>query len=282
MKNLFALGVTIAILGGLFGCGRSGPRRLPDAGFQVAFESHKIAAEIPSGQTVSADITVKNISPVTWPSKPDDRGRYAVHLSYHWLDQKGSPVVFDGLRTPLPRDLKAGESADLKARIQAPAKPGKYTLEVTLVQERAAWFPEKKGARLALPVTVLEADETTLSGAGAVPVPAPAAAETLTETAKPSTKTAANARDSGRAVERDGGSWSVQVGSYAEKKIAMSLARKLKNKGYDAYVTVVVNLKGKEWHRVRVGRFEERARAEKLRATLDSSDNLHQSIVTRR
>jgi hypothetical protein len=175
MKNLFAVGMMIVTLGGVFGCSKSGPRRLPESGFQVAFESHKVASEIPSGQTVAADITVKNVSPVTWPSKPDERGRYAVNLSYHWLDQKGSTVVFDGLRTPLPRDLKSGESVDLKAQIQAPAKPGRYTLEVTLVQERAAWFPEKRGARLVLPVTVLEAGETTLGSAGAVPVPTPVA-----------------------------------------------------------------------------------------------------------
>jgi hypothetical protein len=75
-----------------------------------------------TGKTVSAEITVKNVSPVTWPSKPDKKNRYAVNLSYHWLNQKGATVVFDGVRTPLPRDLKPGESVNLKAAIQAPAK----------------------------------------------------------------------------------------------------------------------------------------------------------------
>ena len=207
MKNLFAVSMMIVTLGGLFGCGKSGPRRLPESGFQVAFESHKVASEIPSGQTVSADITVKNVSPVTWPSKPDERGRYAVNLSYHWFDQKGATVVFDGLRTPLPKDLKPGESVDLKAQIQAPAKAGRYTLEVTLVQERAAWFPEKKGARLVLPVTVLEAGETKLGGVGAVPVPTPVAAQTPSEkTEKFSTEITAKTNDSVRSVERDSAS----------------------------------------------------------------------------
>ena len=282
MKNLLAVGMMIVTFGGVFGCSKSGPRRLPDAGFQVAFESHKVASEIPSGQTVSADITVKNVSKVTWPSKPDERGRYAVNLSYHWLDQKGSTVVFDGLRTPLPRDLKPGEAVDLKAQIQAPAKPGRYTLEVTLVQERAAWFPEKKGARLVLPVTVLEAGETTLGSAGAVPVPTPVAAGTPSEkTEKSLTEIVAKPNDSLRSVERDGGSWSVQVGSYVEKKIAMSLAKKLKSKDYDAYTTVAV-IKGQELHRVRVGRFEQRAEAEKLRETLRTAEKLERAIVTRR
>jgi len=150
----------LLFVGGLLSCGDKGARRLPESGFQVAFESHKIASQMTSGKTISANITVKNISPVTWPSKPDTKGRYAVNLSYHWLNQKGVPVVFEGLRTPLPKDLKPGESVNLNAAIQAPANPGKYTLEVTLVQEQVAWFPENKGAKLVLPVTVSEDGET--------------------------------------------------------------------------------------------------------------------------
>ncbi len=155
----------IVTLGGLLGCGKGGPKRLPESGFQVAFGPHKIASEMKSGKTVSADITVKNISPITWPSKPDNQDRYAVNLSYHWLNRKGESIVFDGLRTPLPRDLRAGESVDLKAAIQAPAKPGRYILEVTLVQERSAWFPEKNGAKLVIPVTVSESSEVTADAA---------------------------------------------------------------------------------------------------------------------
>lgn len=144
----------VITLGVLLGCGDRGPRRLPESSFQVAFESYNVASEMKAGKTVSADITVKNVSPVTWPSKPDKKDRYAVNLSYHWLNQKGATLVFDGLRTPLPRDLKPGESVKLKAAIQAPAKPGRYILEVTLVQESSAWFPEKNGAKLVVPVTV--------------------------------------------------------------------------------------------------------------------------------
>lgn len=149
------LGVFIATAG----CGDR--KRLPDSGFQVAFESHNVPSQMQSGKTISADIRVKNTSPVAWPSKPDNKDRYAVNLSYHWLGPKNAMVVFDGLRTPLPRDLKPGESGDLKARIRAPEKPGRYTLEVTLVQERNAWFPEKDGGKLVLPIIVIEASEAS-------------------------------------------------------------------------------------------------------------------------
>jgi hypothetical protein len=159
MKHRIIRSVIVIMLSGVMGCGDRGAKRLPEAGFQVEFQSHNVASEMTSGKTVVVDITVKNISPVTWPSKPDTKNRYAVNLSYHWLNRKGEAIVLDGLRTSLPRDLKPGESVDLKAAIQAPVKLGRYILEVTLVQESAAWFPDKNGAKLALPVTVAAGSE---------------------------------------------------------------------------------------------------------------------------
>jgi len=61
----------------------------------------------------------------------------------------------------------------------------------------------------------------------------------------------------------------------------MSLAKKLKDKGYDAYV-MVTNVKGKELHRVRVGRLEQRAEAEKFRETLRTTEKLERAVVTSR
>lgn len=178
MKHRLAVSMIVIVLGGLLGCGDGGPKRLPESGFQVAFESYTVASEMTSDKMISADITVKNVSPVTWPSKPDSKDRYAVNLSYHWLNQKGETVVFDGLRTPLPRDLKPGESVDLKAAIEAPARPGRYILEVTLVQEHSAWFPEKNGAKLVLPVTAIEGGEITADTGATAPFHTQASAAT--------------------------------------------------------------------------------------------------------
>jgi hypothetical protein len=147
--------LAIALLFVLTGCGR-GPKPLPLVGFKVEFGEQNIPTQMAADKTVPADISVKNASERTWPSKPDQKGRYAVSLSYHWLDQRGQVVVFDGLRTALPRDVKPGESVKLNASIRTPQHPGQYTLEVTLVQESVAWFPEKDGGKLTLPVTVVE------------------------------------------------------------------------------------------------------------------------------
>jgi cell division septation protein DedD len=261
---IFRLAVSVVVIAfvALTGCGERS-KKLPDSAFQVAFESHNVPSQMQSGKTISVDVRVKNISPVVWPSKPDSKERYAVTLSYHWLGPRSVTVVLDGLRTPLPRDLKPGESVDLKATIQAPEKPGKYTLEVTLVQERNAWFPEKDGGKLTLPVIVTEASETTSSERSEKPQP-----EAVAKTSKSATSD-----------DRSSGSWSVQLGSYADKKVAANLAKKLKDKGYDAYVTAVT-VKGKEVHRVRVGHFTARADAEKLRETLRTVEKQQRAVVT--
>jgi hypothetical protein len=137
----------------VFGCGESSPR-LPLAGFKVAFGPHNVPTEMVAGEILLADIAIKNASTKTWPSKPNQRGRNAVNLSYHWLDGKRQMVVFDGLRTPLPRDLNPGESVTLRAAIRAPEKGGGYLLHVTMVQEGVAWFSDSDGGQLLIPVVV--------------------------------------------------------------------------------------------------------------------------------
>jgi hypothetical protein len=147
---------TLALLA-FFGCGGDSSSKLPLVGLKIEFGKHNIPTEMVAGQTVLANITIKNASSKTWPSKPDPRGRNAVNLSYHWLDRKRQIVVFDGLRTPLPSDLNPGESLTLRAAIHAPEKPGEYVLHVTLVQEGVAWFSEKDGGQLLIPVSVAAA-----------------------------------------------------------------------------------------------------------------------------
>ena len=107
-----------------------------------------------SGERVAADVTVKNVSPVSWPSKPNSKNLHAVNLAYHWLDRKRKMVVFDGLRTPLPRDLGPGESVTLRATIRAPEEAGEYLLHMTMVQEAVAWFSDSDGGHVLISVSV--------------------------------------------------------------------------------------------------------------------------------
>ena len=64
-----------------------------------------------------------------------------IFLSYHWLDTRGNPIHWDGIRTTLP-PLAPGERADVAADVRAPIPPGVYRLAFDLVAEQRAWFSE--------------------------------------------------------------------------------------------------------------------------------------------
>jgi FkbM family methyltransferase len=82
-------------------------------------------------------VKITNHSAQPWEST----GRNPVMLSYHWLDEDWGMVVFDGLRSALPRGgVAPGETRDGWVRVQCPAPPGNYRLVLTLVREGVCWF----------------------------------------------------------------------------------------------------------------------------------------------
>jgi hypothetical protein len=77
----------------------------------------------------------------------------SIFLAYHWLDLRGNPIVWDGLRTPLPA-LEPGERARVTAVVRAPIPPGPYRLAFDLVAEGRAWFSELDSPTLSVDVEV--------------------------------------------------------------------------------------------------------------------------------
>lgn len=63
-----------------------------------------------------------------------------VMAAYHWLDEAGKVVVFDGVRTELPFDLLPGDSCSFPVNIATAEQPGHYQLQISLVQEQVCWF----------------------------------------------------------------------------------------------------------------------------------------------
>ena len=66
-----------------------------------------------------------------------------VLLSYHWRTESGEAVVWDGLRTFLPRTLYPGDREDLLLTIQAPADAGSYVLDITMLKEHVTWYDDQ-------------------------------------------------------------------------------------------------------------------------------------------
>jgi len=68
--------------------------------------------------------------------------------------------------------------------------------------------------------------------------------------------------------------YTVQVGAFAEATVAEKLSHQLQQKGYPAY-TMVKKIPDKGvWHRVRVGRYSDRAEAESVIAQLEQREHL--------
>ena len=72
--------------------------------------------------------------------------------------------------------------------------------------------------------------------------------------------------------------WAVQVAALADNKDAESLAGKLRQNGYQAYV-LTSQSDAKTWHRVRVGRFENQHAAQELQKTLAANEAYRQAYV---
>jgi hypothetical protein len=103
-----------------------------------------------AGELGLVRVRLENAGTATWRS----RGREGVQLAYHWLDPLGNPIVWDGVRTALPRALGPGESLELEVPVLAPRPPGGYRLAFDLVEEHRFWFAEVGCTPLDLPVEV--------------------------------------------------------------------------------------------------------------------------------
>lgn len=99
-------------------------------------------------------VRIKNVSPVTWLARERGGNAYQVSLGNHWLDPDGKTLINDDGRSALLRDLKPGESVDLPLNVNAPAIPGRYLLEIDMLQEGVSWFGLKGSETIKLPVDV--------------------------------------------------------------------------------------------------------------------------------
>jgi cell division septation protein DedD len=66
--------------------------------------------------------------------------------------------------------------------------------------------------------------------------------------------------------------WRAQVNAYPDERSAKQIVARLKNKGYNAYVTEVQN-KGRAWFRVSVGKYGSRDEAENAVEALRTKEN---------
>lgn len=124
-----------------------------------------------AGAPTAARAEIENAGTVAWGAD--------IAASYHWLDERGNAIVWDGVRTALPGVIEPGEHVALELAVRAPMPPGPYRFALDLLAEHRAWFSEIAEAGPEAAVEVAPRIEATCLAevadvhlpAGAVPSP---------------------------------------------------------------------------------------------------------------
>jgi cell division septation protein DedD len=139
---------------------------------------------------------------------------------------------------------------------------------------------------------VAAAEEKTKEVAPAEKVAKAAAQETKTQTkaqapavekkaekSAPAEAAPKKAETTETAAEKDQSKiWRAQVNAYPDERSAKQIVDRLKNKGYNAYVTEVQN-NGKTWFRVSVGKYSSRGEADKIVEALKTKENFPKAFA---
>ena len=116
-----------------------------------------MGGELPSlrqGEQFSIQLEIHNASDMDWVGE----GHRPVYLSYHWRRANGEMHTWEGIRTPLPsRIVKSGVKTRASAMVETPMENGRFSLELTLVQEQVCWFEERGFATSCLEANINEA-----------------------------------------------------------------------------------------------------------------------------
>lgn len=98
------------------------------------------------------NLGLKNLGTVEWPNESIS----PVFLSYHWYDiDSGEVVIYDGIRSKLPKSVKQNKEVNVETKILTPSEPGNYLLMYDLIDEGVAWFSEEKVVPLIKPVKIV-------------------------------------------------------------------------------------------------------------------------------
>src|SRR6476661_11226879 len=94
---------------------------------------------VEAGTLVRVAVDAENAGSAPWRTRGAEEGLF---LSYHWLDERGNPIVWDGWRTRLERTVEPGDTVRQDLAVRAPIPPGAYRLAIDLVEEHRFWLSE--------------------------------------------------------------------------------------------------------------------------------------------
>lgn len=112
----------------------------------------------PAGSQIALDVRVDNAGNTLWLHEPRARGGQ-VALGAHLRDAAAKLLTLDFLRVPLPRDVPPGDRVELRFDLRLPDEPGRYLLELDMVDEGLEWFAASGSPTLSLEVIALAREQ---------------------------------------------------------------------------------------------------------------------------
>lgn len=94
--------------------------------------------ELAPGGPADVDVLVRNTGREPWPPSPQS----ALGIAARWRMSDGAPAAVATV-APLPQSVEPGQEIRVSLSFRAPAEPGRWTLEVDVVDEGVAWFSER-------------------------------------------------------------------------------------------------------------------------------------------
>jgi hypothetical protein len=113
---------------------------------------------IAAGKMLTTEIRVTNASGATWHAFGKKDGAFRIGSGYRWLLPSGREAL-SGPRQYLWHDVAPSASAQLELNVEAPKEPGRYILEIDLIQEQVGWFTDKGSTPLRLQVEIVSKTE---------------------------------------------------------------------------------------------------------------------------
>jgi hypothetical protein len=113
---------------------------------------------VEAGALTRVRVELENAGSAAWPASRSVEG---IKLSYHWLDARGNPIVWDGLRRAFEQSVEPGERRTIDLELRGPIPPGAYRLALDLVEEGRFWFAQVGGTALVTEVHVAPRDASS-------------------------------------------------------------------------------------------------------------------------
>jgi hypothetical protein len=126
-----------------------GEHPIPAGPLAVRWVGYELAPP-QAGALTRARVALENAGTAPWRD---------LNLSYHWLDDRGNPIVWDGLRYEVA--AAPGERVERELDVRSPIPPGRYRLAFDLVDEHRFWLAELGNFTPDLDVEVAPRDATS-------------------------------------------------------------------------------------------------------------------------